>query len=155
MTSMNDSSSPLSRRRFVQNSSLITLSLVGSASLASCSVEKQTETPEVEPFSGTPTPIVDESRLPTGEAGSITVEDTDLLLYRETDDMVHAYSAVCPHEGCIVAVIKQTSHDDLLQCPCHSSRFDLTSGDVLGGPADRGLTRHPATVADGQIVVEL
>ncbi|MEK8224900.1 Rieske (2Fe-2S) protein [Oerskovia sp. M15] len=53
---------------------------------------------------------------------------------------------MCTHQGCIVA-----PGDGELACPCHGSRFDLTSGDVLAGPAPSPLPRVSVTVSDGAV----
>ena len=49
------------------------------------------------------------------------------------------YDAVCPHAGCTVGYLSNTK---LLQCPCHSSQFDVASGNVLQGPANKALTKY-------------
>lgn len=63
-----------------------------------------------------------------------------LAVYRDADGELHAFSAVCPHMGCIVDFNPAESSWD---CPCHGSRFDL-GGRVLNGPAITGLERVDA-----------
>ena len=51
-----------------------------------------------------------------------------------TVDNIVAYSKICTHVGCPVALYEQTTHHIL--CPCHQSTFDATTGaTVLFGPA--------------------
>src|SRR6516164_6734216 len=60
------------------------------------------------------------------------------------DDIV-AYSKICTHVGCPVALYEQTTHHIL--CPCHQSTFDATNGaQVLFGPAPRPLPQLPIGV---------
>jgi ubiquinol-cytochrome c reductase iron-sulfur subunit len=60
------------------------------------------------------------------------------------DDIV-AYSKICTHVGCPVALYDQTTHHIL--CPCHQSTFDATAGaQVLFGPAPRPLPQLPIGV---------
>jgi ubiquinol-cytochrome c reductase iron-sulfur subunit len=56
-----------------------------------------------------------------------------------------AYSKVCTHVGCPVALYEQnTKH---LLCPCHQSTFDLADeARVIFGPADRALPQLPISV---------
>lgn len=56
-----------------------------------------------------------------------------------------AYSKVCTHVGCPVALYEQnTKH---LLCPCHQSTFDLTDeARVIFGPAKRALPQLPISV---------
>ena len=69
-----------------------------------------------------------------------------------TVDNIVAYSKICTHVGCPVALYEQTTHHIL--CPCHQSTFDATNGAaVLFGPAARPLPQLPMTVdADGYLV---
>ena len=56
-----------------------------------------------------------------------------------------AYSKVCTHVGCPVALYEQQTHH--LLCPCHQSTFDMTDDcKVIFGPAKRALPQLPITV---------
>jgi ubiquinol-cytochrome c reductase iron-sulfur subunit len=58
-----------------------------------------------------------------------------------------AYSKICTHMGCPVALYEQQTHH--LLCPCHQSTFDLTDNcKVIFGPAKRPLPQLPITVDD-------
>lgn len=85
--------------------------------------------------------------VPVGSALSVTSADGPVLLVRTTETEVTGFSAVCPHQGCTVAPA-----DSGLVCPCHGSSFDLTTGQVLQGPATADLSSYPVTVVDGSIV---
>ncbi len=58
-----------------------------------------------------------------------------------------AYSKICTHVGCPVALYEQQTHH--LLCPCHQSQFDITrEAEVIFGPAKRPLPQLPITVDD-------
>ncbi|GAA4372222.1 ubiquinol-cytochrome c reductase iron-sulfur subunit [Paeniglutamicibacter cryotolerans] len=60
-------------------------------------------------------------------------------------DGIVAYSKICTHVGCPVALYEQQTHH--LLCPCHQSTFDLTQEcKVIFGPAGRPLAQLPITV---------
>jgi ubiquinol-cytochrome c reductase iron-sulfur subunit len=62
-----------------------------------------------------------------------------------TVDNIVAYSKICTHVGCPVALYEQTTHRIL--CPCHQSTFDATNGaQILFGPAPRPLPQLPIGV---------
>jgi ubiquinol-cytochrome c reductase iron-sulfur subunit len=65
-----------------------------------------------------------------------------------------AYSKICTHVGCPVALYEQQTHH--LLCPCHQSTFDVTHNcEVIFGPASRPLPQLPITVdADGYLVAQ-
>src|SRR6478752_10216901 len=67
-------------------------------------------------------------------------------------DGIVAYSKICTHVGCPVALYEQQTHH--LLCPCHQSQFDIThEAQVIFGPAKRPLPQLPITVdADGYLV---
>ena len=59
-----------------------------------------------------------------------------------------AFSKICTHVGCPIALYEQRTHH--LLCPCHQSTFDLAdSGNVVFGPAARQMPQLPITV-DGE-----
>jgi ubiquinol-cytochrome c reductase iron-sulfur subunit len=59
-----------------------------------------------------------------------------------TIDNIVAYSKICTHVGCPVALYEQTTHHIL--CPCHQSTFDASNGAwVVFGPAPRPLPQLP------------
>lgn len=56
-----------------------------------------------------------------------------------------AYSKICTHVGCPIALYEQRTHN--LLCPCHQSTFDLSdSGQPIFGPAARRLPQLAITV---------
>jgi ubiquinol-cytochrome c reductase iron-sulfur subunit len=71
-----------------------------------------------------------------------------------TVDGIVAYSKICTHVGCPVALYEQTTHHIL--CPCHQSTFDAPKGaQVIFGPAARPLPQLPITTnAEGFLVAQ-
>ena len=69
-------------------------------------------------------------------------------------DGIVAYSKICTHVGCPVALYEQHTHH--LLCPCHQSTFDLANEcAVVFGPASRPLPQLPITVdAEGYLVAQ-
>ncbi len=69
-------------------------------------------------------------------------------------DGIVAYSKVCTHVGCPVALYEQLTHH--LLCPCHQSQFDVSDGaKVIFGPAARPLPQLPITVdSEGYLVAQ-
>jgi ubiquinol-cytochrome c reductase iron-sulfur subunit len=69
-----------------------------------------------------------------------------------------AYSKVCTHAGCAVALYRTplfepTSDKPALVCPCHYSTFDpATGGTVLFGPAGRPLPQLPLVIGGGGVL---
>ena len=104
---------------------------------------------------------VDEAEHPLEERAKAAV----LLVRLEPDELaaksregaydgIVAYSKICTHMGCPVALYEQQTHH--LLCPCHQSTFDLTDNcKVIFGPARRPLPQLPITVdAEGYLVAK-
>jgi ubiquinol-cytochrome c reductase iron-sulfur subunit len=80
-----------------------------------------------------------ELHIPTRFAGSTLIGTMNW-----TVDNIVAYSKICTHVGCPVALYEQTTHHIL--CPCHQSTFDAPTGaTVIFGPAARPLPQLPMT----------
>lgn len=80
----------------------------------------------------------------------------DLNISEGREDWHHngivAYSKICTHVGCPVALYEQHTHH--LLCPCHQSTFDLTQEcKVIFGPAAHALPQLPITVDEEGFLV--
>ena len=78
-----------------------------------------------------------ELHVPTNYDGGTLVSTMNWTI-----DNIVAYSKICTHVGCPVALYEQTTHHIL--CPCHQSTFDAANGaNVIFGPAARALPQLP------------
>jgi Rieske Fe-S protein len=74
--------------------------------------------------------------------------DTNLLIRDDSGDY-HAFNRVCTHLQCFVNYdpVSQT-----IQCPCHGSSYDASTGAVIGGPAPNALPEIVLeTDSDGEV----
>jgi ubiquinol-cytochrome c reductase iron-sulfur subunit len=88
--------------------------------------------------------------IPTSYDGGTLVGSQNWTI----DNTIVAYSKICTHVGCPVALYEQTTHHIL--CPCHQSTFDAAHGaNVIFGPAARPLPQLPlATDSSGYLVAK-
>lgn len=87
----------------------------------------------------------------------VRLDPSDIASQKQLDwgvDGIVAYSKVCTHVGCPVALYEQQTHH--LLCPCHQSTFDMTQDcKVIFGPAKRALPQLPITIDDeGYLVAD-
>lgn len=87
----------------------------------------------------------------------VRLNPDDIVSAKQRDwgvDGIVAYSKVCTHVGCPVALYERQTHH--LLCPCHQSTFDMLDDcRVLFGPARRALPQLPITVdADGYLAAD-
>ena len=60
-----------------------------------------------------------------------------------------AFSAVCTHMGCIVDNVANGTID----CPCHGSRYSISDGHVVSGPAPSPLPTENIKISGGEITL--
>jgi Rieske Fe-S protein len=92
-------------------------------------------------------PVGKTSEVPVG-SGKIFKADK-VVVTQPTAGEFKAFSAVCTHQGCVVADIKGEDID----CTCHGSKFSIKDGSVVNGPATKPLEKLTATVKSGEISV--
>jgi len=64
-------------------------------------------------------------------------------------DELYAFDDLCTHEACPLSAGKLDG--TVIMCQCHGSRFDVTTGAVVNGPATKPLTVYPVHESNGQI----
>lgn len=91
---------------------------------------------------------VAEREIPVG--GGEYYEREAVIITQPTAGNYKAFSSVCTHQGCPVTRIITGG---LMVCPCHGSRFSITDGSVLRGPATEPLAAKKVTVFRGAVYV--
>lgn len=64
---------------------------------------------------------------------------TGFILF-DRDNKCWALSRKCTHLGC---KLNYHADRDILECPCHQSRFNVETGEVVKGPAQKPLIFLP------------
>jgi len=85
------------------------------------------------------------AQIPVGGSLIVKVDDASdpaVALAQPEAGKVVAHTAVCTHMQCLVQAAGKELH-----CPCHGSRYDAFTGEVLNGPATRALASRPVTVS--------
>ncbi len=80
-----------------------------------------------------------------GQMKAFSVDGTQVGV-ANVDGHLYAFDDTCPHTGCSLADGRLDG--TTVTCPCHGSQFDVTSGALLLGPAQRPVRSH-AVEADG------
>ena len=64
----------------------------------------------------------------------------------------HAIDDACSHMGCPLSATPLEGTSAV--CSCHGSKFDVTNGEVVNGPARRPVTSFSVEVVDDDLMVE-
>ena len=77
-----------------------------------------------------------------------SIDGTGLLLYRQSDIQVKAYSRRCTHQGCTIGPFVGGRST----CPCHGSVFNL-SGTPVSGPAQNALQQYSTSLSANSLTI--
>jgi 3-phenylpropionate/trans-cinnamate dioxygenase ferredoxin subunit len=90
--------------------------------------------------------------LPPGGSFRLDI-DPPVAIFRTEDGEIYAIDDTCSHQE---ASLSDGWLDGCeVECPLHSSRFDLRTGRVDAPPAQRPVRTHRVVVEDGSVYVEL
>ena len=96
--------------------------------------------------------VLESSELALGSTKVVNVPTpiggTTGVVVTRTDVGVTELAVACTHAGFPVARVGK-----VLECELHGSKFEPTTGAVLGGPAVRPLLRYDATETNGGVYV--
>ncbi len=84
--------------------------------------------------------------VPVG--GGKIISGPNVVITQPVANTFKGFSAVCTHQGCIVATIANGTID----CPCHGSKFSIKDGSVVNGPAPSPLPPVAITVQGTSIL---
>jgi Rieske Fe-S protein len=88
------------------------------------------------------------SAIPVGSGTVFT--GPKVVVTQPTAGEFKAFSAVCTHMGCIVSQVSNGTID----CPCHGSQYNMTTGAVVAGPAPSPLPAAQIKVSGNSIFLE-
>ena len=90
---------------------------------------------------------ISKATIPVG--GGKIFADQKVVVTQPTSGDFKAFSAVCTHQACLVSDVA----DGTINCACHGSEFDITTGAVKKGPATKALPEKSVTVSGDGISV--
>jgi 3-phenylpropionate/trans-cinnamate dioxygenase ferredoxin component len=64
----------------------------------------------------------------------------------------YAFGDTCTHRGCSLSPGEVTGTE--IECECHGSVFDMTTGEVLNGPATEPIATFPVSDEGGDLKIE-
>jgi Rieske Fe-S protein len=99
-----------------------------------------------QPASGQPPSLALTSDVPVG--GGKILADKKIVITQPRAGSFQAFTAVCTHQGCTVSSVSGGT----VNCPCHGSKFSITSGSVVAGPAPSALAPVSIKVQGTSIV---
>lgn len=97
-------------------------------------------------------PIAEADQIAPGEMRRFDVAGTHVNV-TNVGGRLYAIDDTCTHMGCSLA--NGSLEGTVVTCACHGSQFDVTSGTVLRGPAQRPVRSIPLAIESGQVLAEM
>ena len=86
------------------------------------------------------------AKVPVGGGTVLTAQK--IVVTQPKAGTFAAFTAVCTHLGCLVDSVSGGT----INCPCHGSKFSITNGSVVNGPATSPLAAVSIKVKGSNIV---
>jgi nitrite reductase/ring-hydroxylating ferredoxin subunit len=87
------------------------------------------------------------------ELDAVIIRGREIALAHLDDGSWAAFDNSCTHEDCPLA--EGDLEGDQIICHCHSSAFDVRTGEVLEGPADEPIEVYAVRIENGELQVEV
>lgn len=91
------------------------------------------------------------NKLSEGEMRVFDIDGTNVSV-AAAGGRLYAFDDACTHMGCSLAEGKLEG--TTVTCPCHGSEFDVTSGAVIRGPAQRPVRSRSVEVEGEELLIE-
>jgi Rieske Fe-S protein len=107
-------------------------------------------TPTKGPTSASPTESTATALGPTSDipvGGGKVFAEHEVVVTQPAAGTFKAFTAMCTHMQCLV---NRVANGQII-CPCHDSRYSITDGSVLFGPAPHALAARSIKVSKGKI----
>src|SRR5262245_8306911 len=88
--------------------------------------------------------------VPEGEVMSFGAGSRQVAIANVEGDL-HAFDDVCTHQQCSLA--EGDLDGTTIECPCHGSQFDVTTGEAIHGPAVDPVDVFQSKVEDDELRV--
>jgi nitrite reductase/ring-hydroxylating ferredoxin subunit len=98
------------------------------------------------------TKVANVQDVPPGQGKQVTVGGCTIALFN-VNGTFHAIDDTCPHRGGPLSEGELAGN--VVTCPWHGARFDVTTGAHLSPPAPRDATRYQVQVTGEDVQVDV
>jgi len=92
------------------------------------------------------------AEIQDGEVDAVEVDGRRIAV-ANVEGTFYAFDDTCTHQGCSLG--QGELDGTAVECPCHGSQFDVTTGSVLRGPAQDPVETFEAKVENGNLEIAL
>jgi nitrite reductase/ring-hydroxylating ferredoxin subunit len=91
------------------------------------------------------------NKLGDGEMRVFDIDGTKVAV-AAAGGRLYAFDDACTHMGCSLGEGK--IENKTVTCPCHGSQFDVSSGAVIRGPAQRPVRSRSVQIEGDDLLIE-
>jgi len=95
--------------------------------------------------------VVKVDDVPPGSATVVDVKGLEIALINSGGDF-YAIGNECTHAGGSLGE-GDLVEENQIECPLHGSIFDITTGEVVVGPAEEPVPSYPVKVSNGVVSI--
>ena len=92
------------------------------------------------------------AQLTSGQKKLIRAKGKEVALFN-IEGTFYAISNSCPHST--GPLVEGKVHQTIVTCPWHGAKFDVTTGQCLGGPATTNVATYPVYIENNSIIIEI
>ncbi len=96
--------------------------------------------------------VAQTNEIDPGQARLVDVKGKKIALFN-VEGQLFAIDNTCTHRGGPLAEGEVSGHE--VTCPWHHGRFDVRTGEVVGPPPQRAVTRYGVRVTGTDIEIEV
>lgn len=94
--------------------------------------------------------VASKEEVPAGKMKLVEANGTAVLLANVAGEY-YAIGNKCTHRSCKLS--SGTLEGEIVKCPCHSSKFNVKTGEVVHEPATKSEPKYTVKVEKDQILV--
>jgi len=147
-TTSDMNSTPIMRRGFIQF--LLGFSIISTIAGIVIPIVSYLLPTSKKTGAGGPVEVGKVEDFPVNTSKVVPVNDKPVIVVNTKAGNIKAFSAICPHLGCIVT---WEARKGSIFCPCHDGFFNPVTGAVVSGPPPRGLPEYEVAIKDGKVMV--
>ncbi len=95
--------------------------------------------------------LASKQEVPADKMRLVEANGTPVLLANVTGEY-YAIGNKCTHRSCKLS--SGTLEGETVKCPCHGSKFNVKTGEVVHGPAAKSEPKYTVKVDEDQILVD-
>ncbi len=94
--------------------------------------------------------VAPKEEVPAGKMKLVEANGTQVLLANIAGEY-YAIGNKCTHRGCKLS--SGTLDGEIVECPCHGSKFSVKTGEAVHGPATKPEPKYAVKVEEDQILI--